>query len=68
MRKKAEEDMRRALEQAEELSLPKTNFVTLVSHEFRTPLGIIMSAADILRQYFDRLSSAAPRRALAGYP
>jgi PAS domain S-box-containing protein len=54
-RKQAEEDMRRALEQAEELSRLKTNFVTLVSHEFRTPLGIIMSAADILRNYFDRL-------------
>ena len=26
----------------------KRNFVTLVAHEFRTPLGVIMSAADIL--------------------
>ena len=56
-RKQAEEEMRRALEQEKELSRLKTNFVTLVSHEFRTPLGIIMSAADILRKYFDRLST-----------
>jgi PAS domain S-box-containing protein len=54
-RKQAEEDMRRALEQEKELSRLKTNFVTLVSHEFRTPLGVIMSAADILKNYFDRL-------------
>ena len=55
-RKRAEEEMRRALEQEKELSRLKTNFVTLVSHEFRTPLGIIMSAADILKKYFDRLA------------
>lgn len=54
-RKQAEEDMRRALEQEKELNRLKTNFVALVSHEFRTPLGIIMSAADILKNYFDRL-------------
>jgi PAS domain S-box-containing protein len=54
-RKRAEDDMRRALEQEKELSRLKTNFVALVSHEFRTPLGIIMSAADILKSYFDRL-------------
>jgi PAS domain S-box-containing protein len=58
-RKKAEEKMRQALEREKELSRLKTNFVTLVSHEFRTPLGIIMSAADILKKYFDRL---APER------
>jgi len=57
-RKQAEEEMRRALEQEKELSRLKTNFVTLVSHEFRTPLGIIMSAADILRKYFERLPAA----------
>jgi PAS domain S-box-containing protein len=57
-RKQAEDEMRRALEQEKELSRLKTNFVTLVSHEFRTPLGIIMSAADILKRYFERLTPA----------
>jgi PAS domain S-box-containing protein len=61
-RKKGEEDMRRALEQEKELSRLKTNFVALVSHEFRTPLGVIMSAADILKKYFERLEPA--RRAV----
>jgi signal transduction histidine kinase len=27
----------------------------MVSHEFRTPLGVIVSSSDILRRYFDRL-------------
>jgi signal transduction histidine kinase len=30
--------------------------VSLVSHEFRTPLGITMSAVELLRNYLDRLS------------
>ena len=55
MRKKAEAELVRALEQEKELNQLKTNFVSVVSHEFRTPLGVIVSAADILENYFDRL-------------
>ncbi len=33
----------------------KSRFVTTVSHEFRTPLGIAMSAVELLRHYEDRL-------------
>jgi PAS domain S-box-containing protein len=54
-RKLAEAELRSALEQEKELSRLKTNFVNVVSHEFRTPLGVIMSAADILENYFERL-------------
>jgi len=54
-RKKAETELRTALEQEKELSELKTNFVNVVSHEFRTPLGVIMSSADILENYFERL-------------
>jgi signal transduction histidine kinase len=28
----------------------------MVSHEFRTPLGIIQSSAEILRDYFDKVA------------
>ncbi|MCI0745789.1 MAG: PAS domain S-box protein [Verrucomicrobia subdivision 3 bacterium] len=63
-RKRAEEDMRRTLEREKGLSRLKTNFVALVSHEFRTPLGIIMSSADILRKYFDRLPADRRREHL----
>src|SRR5262249_21368652 len=51
----AGEDVRRALEQEKELSRLKMSFVNLVSHEFRTPLGVILSSADILQTYHDRL-------------
>ncbi len=44
-----------ALAQERELGQLKTNFVSLVSHEFRTPLGVIMAAVEVLRRYFDRL-------------
>lgn len=54
-RKQAEAELRSALEQEKELSRLKTNFVNVVSHEFRTPLGVIMSAAEILENYFERL-------------
>ncbi len=42
----------------------KRNFVTLVAHEFRTPLGVIMSAAEILEHYFERLGADRRREHL----
>ncbi len=51
----AKEELGRALFQERELSELKSRFVTIVSHEFRTPLGIIMSAVELLRHYHDRL-------------
>ncbi len=38
-----------------EVSELKSRFVTTVSHEFRTPLGITMSAVELLRHYGERL-------------
>lgn len=55
-RKRAEEDRERALADEKELNELKSRFVTTVSHEFRTPLGIINSSAEILEAYLDRLS------------
>ncbi|MBL9137413.1 MAG: PAS domain S-box protein [Verrucomicrobiales bacterium] len=54
-RKRAEAEILRALERERELGVLKSNFVSMVSHEFRTPLSIIMSSAGILSNYFDRL-------------
>jgi PAS domain S-box-containing protein len=54
-RKQAEAELLKALAREKELGQLKTNFVSMVSHEFRTPLGIIMSSSDILRDYLDRL-------------
>jgi signal transduction histidine kinase len=54
-RKKAEAELLKSLAREKELSALKTNFVSMVSHEFRTPLGIIMSSSEILHAYFERL-------------
>jgi transcriptional regulator with GAF, ATPase, and Fis domain len=46
--RKSQADLQHALEQEREYSRLKSNFVTLVSHEFRTPLGVILSSAEML--------------------
>ena len=46
----------RELDSAREINLLKSTFVSMVSHEFRTPLGIIQSSAQILERYLEKLS------------
>ena len=57
-RKEAETELLKSLAREKELSALKSNFVSMVSHEFRTPLGIIMSSSEILETYFDQLPTA----------
>ena len=54
VRKKAEDDAKIALEKERELNELKSKFVSLASHEFRTPLSTIMSSASLISQYKDR--------------
>jgi PAS domain S-box-containing protein len=54
-RKRAEEELMKTLEREKELSQLKSNFVSMVSHEFRTPLGIIQSSAELLREFHPRM-------------
>ena len=54
-RKRAEEELLRSLAREKELGQMKSNFVSMVSHEFRTPLGIIQSSTEILADYLDKL-------------
>lgn len=50
-RKKAEEEARKALEKERELNELKSSFVSIASHEFRTPLSTILSSVSLIDQY-----------------
>src|SRR3974377_2218384 len=54
-RKRAEEELLKTLEREKELSQLKSNFVSMVSHEFRTPLAIIQSSAELLREFYKKM-------------
>jgi PAS domain S-box-containing protein len=54
--KEAEAEIRKALERERELSELRSGFVSLVSHEFRTPLTTIQSSAQMLDRYSQKLS------------
>jgi signal transduction histidine kinase len=53
-RKKADEEMQKALAKEKELGELKSRFVSATSHEFRTPLTSIMSSAELLEHYGHR--------------
>lgn len=55
-REKAEKELRRMLETEKEVGDLKTRFISLVSHEFRTPMTIIRSAAQMIEKFKDKLS------------
>ncbi|TAF52042.1 MAG: PAS domain S-box protein [Oscillatoriales cyanobacterium] len=50
-RKRAENEVIKALEKERELNDLKSRFVSMASHEFRTPLAIIQSSAQLLERY-----------------
>ena len=50
-RKRAEAEIYKALAKEKELAELRTRFVTMASHEFRTPLSTILSAAELLEHY-----------------
>ncbi len=56
IRERAEKEARKMLAVEKELNEMKSQFVSMVSHEFRTPLTIIKSAAQLLDKFFVRLS------------
>lgn len=47
----AEQTLRRALEREQALNMVRSQFVSTLSHEFRTPLAGILTAAQLLERY-----------------
>lgn len=48
---KSQHELKDALEKEKEMSDIKSSFVSMASHEFRTPLSTILSSANILQRY-----------------
>ncbi|MDO6429516.1 ATP-binding protein [Flavitalea sp. BT771] len=48
---KAEEEMKQALRREKDLNEMKSRFVTLASHEFKTPLSVILSSTSLIEKY-----------------
>jgi PAS domain S-box-containing protein len=46
------------LERAQEISEIKTQFISAISHDFRTPLTAIMASAELLHRHDDKISPA----------
>mgnify|MGYP000395045442 CR=1 FL=1 len=49
--KKIEEELQRAVDKERELNALKSRFVSMASHEFRTPLGTILSSVSLIEKY-----------------
>jgi PAS domain S-box-containing protein len=50
-RKKVEDEVRRAFEKEKDLNELKSRFVSMASHEFRTPLSGILTSAALIARY-----------------
>ena len=50
-RRKIEENLRKAFEKEKELNELKSRFVSMASHEFRTPLSTVLSSAYLIEKY-----------------
>lgn len=52
----AQEDANRSLQREQEISRMKSRFVSMASHEFRSPLSSIQLSAALVERYYDRLN------------
>lgn len=65
IQKQAEVTLRQALAKEKELGELKTRFVSMASHEFRTPLATILALVETLSAYRSRLSEEQIEQRLA---
>jgi PAS domain S-box-containing protein len=56
-KKRHEEEMTAKLAREHELSEMKTRFISVTSHEFRTPMAAAMGSVEILANHHDRLAA-----------
>lgn len=64
LQKQMEAHLRSALNREMEINRLKTQFLSVASHEFRTPLAVIQSSADLLDHYWDRQTDGERRERL----
>lgn len=65
-RKLAEQEIRNALARERELGELKTRLLSMASHEFRTPLAAILSSAELIGHYGDKIAPQEQRSIMAG--
>ncbi len=63
-RKRAELEICKALEREKELGELKSRFVSMTSHEFRTPLAVISSSAGILKDFGHKIDDERKKKHL----
>ena len=61
-RHQAEQRMRQTLEKEKELSELKSRFISIASHEFRTPLTVIRGSIDLLERYCQEVMDEKKRK------
>jgi PAS domain S-box-containing protein len=58
----AEQELTKALEKEKELSMLKSRFVSMASHEFRTPLSTIRTGTELIKLFIDKEANGLSTR------